>query len=119
LTSGNNADDTSLWLNFTGWKKIFLGKDIVMISETRLICSQDPQVRKQFNISENTIRLVFNAFDVLVDRCRETLNNTSSELRSWLNSYKRAEPSLRPFHTLLLDTTLKRSVCLALISAIT
>src|SRR5579859_1931482 len=114
LTPGNDADDNSLWLNFTGWKKIFLGKDIVIISETRLIRSEDAQILKQFNISQNTIQLVFDAFDVLIDRCRETLFNTTSELRSWLNSYKRTEPSHRPFHAHLLDTTLKRSVHLAL-----
>ena len=119
LTSGNDIDDTSSWLGFTGWNKIFHGKDIVIISETRLIQSHSLQVSEWFNISHDKLRLVFHTFDVLMGRCVETLNSTSPELCRWLSSYKRMEPNLRPFQASITDYTFKRSVRLAGINSLT
>lgn len=31
LTQSNDVDDMTLWLNFTGWKKLFVGKDLALI----------------------------------------------------------------------------------------
>jgi len=109
LTSGNNVDDTTPWLNFTGWKKLFHGKDIVMISETRLLRTDDPQVHRMFEISPQKLQSMFDAFDVLVTRCMETLDGTPVEVRRWLNSGKRLEANPRPFHALQQESTFQRS----------
>ena len=110
LTLGNNMDDATPWLDFTGWKKIFHGKDIVMISETRLLQTDNPQVHRLFQISQQQLQSVFDTFDILVARCMETLDCTPMEVRRWLNSGKRLEANPRPFHALQRESTFQRSV---------
>ena len=45
-------------LHFTGWKKLFIGKNIVLISNTRLVWMHNLQVNQMFTISHKRLQLI-------------------------------------------------------------
>jgi len=99
------VEDTTPWVEFTGWNKLFLGKDIVLISETRL--AKSVRMNDLFQISEERLEFVGKTLDSLIARCLETLETTPRNVCRWLGSYKKMEPGARPFDNLLRDGTVK------------
>jgi len=94
-------------VEFTGWKKVFVGKDIVLISETRLANPDHPRIDELFKISVARLEFVCKVFDSLITRCLETLETTPRNVCRWLGSYKKMEPGSRPFDATLGKETIK------------
>jgi len=104
----SQVQDSTPWLDFTKWKQLFLSKDIVLISESRLIKTNNPRIHDLFNISQERLQFMCNVLDALITRCVETLETTPDEIRDWLNSPKRTEPGTRTFELGQTNATFKR-----------
>jgi len=106
----SQVQDSTPWLDFTKWKQLFLGKDIVLISESRLIKTDSPRIHDLFRISPKRLQFMCNVLDTLLSRCTETLETTPEEIRDWLNSPKRTDPGTRTFELGQTNATFKRYI---------
>src|SRR5437667_6111411 len=93
----NRVDDTSPWLRHTKWGELFKGKNRHIISATRFLNTEDARVLESSPISVSKLKVLSRAFDRIVYWGRETLQETSWSIRSWLRSYQRNTPRYPPF----------------------
>ena len=112
----SQVQDSTPWLDYTGWVRLFLGKDIVAISETRLIRTDNPIVHDMFTISQKRLRFMGNILDALISRCIETLETTPDEILEWLNSPRKTDPGFRRFELTQTAATIKGFVVLQVFS---
>lgn len=104
----NKKDDVTPWLLFTMWPDLFEGKDIKLIAETRYVDTGNPDILKFSRIDKSQLNVVNRAFDRVVSWGLESLAGTDWNLRCWLRSPRRSEPSDNPFKLPQNESTLKR-----------
>ena len=107
ILNNSQVQDSTPWLDYTKWARLFLGKDIVTISETRLVRTDNPSVHDLFMISRRRLQFMCNVLDALISRCIETLESTPDEILHWLNSPRKTEPGFRKFELTQTSATLK------------
>jgi hypothetical protein len=108
LGTKNQRDDTSPWLMFTKWPTIFEGKDIKLIGETKDLNTTNRHVLEISLINITQLGVLSRAFDRIIEWALETLESTNWNLRCWLRSPSRSEPSHKQFSVPQSKVTVKR-----------
>ncbi|KAI9761428.1 MAG: hypothetical protein M1840_001941 [Geoglossum simile] len=119
-TKGYTWHDSNVWLKRVQWQEVFNGRPTEIIIATYKLPSRTPDTYRigHYNnndlvsprANEKRIAVILEAFRQLIDRCLNTVDKTSSQIRCWWQSIVRHSPYRAPFSRLQNKASIQKYI---------